>query len=73
MKTKWGLIVALSGWAACAASFGATLTWTEAVSSDLYNSTNWTPMAVPASGDTLNITNGIVNISPPFTSTGEVN
>ena len=41
------------GW--CSA---ATFTWNGSVSSDWFNKTNWTPVGVPASTDTINFTNG---------------
>jgi hypothetical protein len=53
-------------------SVGVPLTWTGATDNNFYNSANWSPVAVPAPGDTLNIS-GNVNISPPFTTTGQIN
>jgi hypothetical protein len=46
------------GW--CSA---ATFTWNGSVSSDWFNKTNWTPVGVPASTDTINITNGAINLT----------
>jgi hypothetical protein len=54
-------------------SHAATLTWTGARSSDFYDANNWVLLAPPSAGDVLNITNGNVNISPPFISSGRVN
>jgi hypothetical protein len=73
MKTRFGFIGALSVLGCHLNSLGVNLTWTGALSADFYNPANWSPHAVPASGDTLNITNGAVSISPTFTSSGQVN
>ena len=50
----------------------ATRTWMGSVSTDFYDSANWSPNGVPASGDTLNITNGSISISPGFVSSGQI-
>jgi hypothetical protein len=72
MKRAW-IILALGILGPLQESPAAVLTWTGTNSSDFYNVTNWLPMAVPGSGDTLNITNGQVDITPAFTSSGLVN
>jgi hypothetical protein len=48
-------------------------TWTGSVSSDWFNATNWSPAGVPASNDTVNVTNGSVNLSAPVTCHGQFN
>jgi hypothetical protein len=73
MKARIFMIINLGIFASHLEGSAATLTWTGTNSSDFYNATNWLPMAVPASEDTLNITNGHVDISPAFTSSGSMN
>ena len=41
----------------------ATFTWNGSVSSDWFNKTNWTPVGVPVSTDTINLTNGAINLT----------
>jgi hypothetical protein len=58
-----------AGW--CTA---ATFTWNGSVSSDWFTATNWIPAGVPASGDTINFTNGsAINLSSPITISGTFN
>ncbi len=55
------------------AAEGATVTWNGSVSSDWFNPTNWTPDAIPASGDTVNISSGFINLTAPATIDGQFN
>jgi hypothetical protein len=67
----WVLLSVLlrAGW--CSA---ATHTWNGSISTDWFNSTNWIPAGVPASGDTINFTNGTtINLSSPITVSGVFN
>ncbi len=52
---------------------GATLTWNGSVSTDWFNKTNWTPAAVPGSGDTVNFSSGTISPSAPVTFNGQFN
>ena len=54
-----------AGW--CSA---ATFTWTGSVSSDWFNANNWTPVGVPGSSDTINFTNGTINLTSAVTVNG---
>jgi hypothetical protein len=72
MQTRKSLILGLAIFSAHLIAFATTRYWTGAVSSDFYTATNWVPVGVPSSTDTIIITNGTVNISPPFTSSGQI-
>jgi hypothetical protein len=48
-------------------------TWTGSTSSDWFNASNWSPAGVPAGTDTVNVTNGTVNLTAPVTSSGKFN
>jgi len=52
--------------------FGTSRYWNPAASADFYTATNWVPVGVPASGDTLFITNATVNITPAFNCSGQI-
>src|SRR5579864_8715051 len=56
------------GW--CAA---ATFTWTGSVSTDWFTPNNWSPVGVPGSSDTVNMTNGTINLSSPVIINGSLN
>ena len=56
------------GW--CSA---ATFTWNGSLSSDWFNSTNWIPVGVPASTDTVNFTTGTISLTSPVTRSGVFN
>src|ERR1035437_6169428 len=63
------LIVFKTGW--CPA---ATFTWNGSVSSDWFNNTNWIPVGVPASTDTINFANGTtINLTSSVTINGAFN
>ncbi|PWU16966.1 MAG: hypothetical protein C5B50_12250, partial [Verrucomicrobia bacterium] len=51
----------------------ATKTWNGSVSSDWFNPNNWTPIGVPACGDTINFSSGTINLSSPVTIGGQFN
>jgi hypothetical protein len=72
MKTRQTLTLGLIIFSSHLIAFGTTRYWTGAASSDFYTATNWVPVGVPLSTDTIIITNGTVNISPPFTSSGQI-
>ncbi len=57
-----------TGW--CSA---ATFTWTGSVSSDWFTAGNWTPAGVPASSDTINLTNGTIDLTNSVTLNGVFN
>jgi fibronectin-binding autotransporter adhesin len=72
------LILPLAFWLMCC--FGGSVaiaqtnrTWVGSVSSDWFNATNWSPVGVPASNDTVNVTNGSVNLSAPVICNGQFN
>ena len=51
-----------------------TFTWNGLVSSDWFNNTNWIPVGVPASADTVNFANGTtINFASPVTRSGVFN
>jgi len=52
------LLVAAVVCSASGAAQGAGFTWTGAVSSDWFNTNNWTPHGVPGGSDTAVITGG---------------
>src|SRR6266851_4246728 len=52
---------------------GANFTWTGTVSADWFNTNNWTPVGVPASGDTINFNTGTINLTAPVTINGQFN
>src|ERR1700733_91388 len=60
----------VSGWIS---AHGATVAWNGSVSSDWFNPNNWSPAGVPASGDTVNISNGNISLSAPVTINGQFN
>ena len=56
------------GW--CAAG---TFTWTGSVSSDWFTANNWAPVGVPGSSDTINVTNGTINLTSSISINGSLN
>ena len=50
-----------------------TFSWTGSVSSDWFTPNNWSPASVPGAGDTINVTNGTLNLSSPVTISGVFN
>jgi hypothetical protein len=66
------LLASLSLLGTLAIAPAATRTWVGSVSTDFYDPANWSPNGVPASSDTLNVTNGSVAISPGFVSSGQI-
>jgi hypothetical protein len=62
------LVLLKAGW--CSA---ATFTWNGSVSSDWFNSNNWTPVGVPASTDTINFSSGTINLTSSITINGLFN
>ncbi|MDB6065752.1 MAG: delta-60 repeat domain protein [Pedosphaera sp.] len=52
---------------------GATVIWNGSVSSDWFNPANWTPVGLPASGDTVNFSSGSINLTAPVNFTGQFN
>ncbi|HKW28489.1 MAG TPA: hypothetical protein VJT54_04075, partial [Verrucomicrobiae bacterium] len=51
-----------------------TFTWNGSVSSDWFNGTNWIPIGVPASADTVNFANGTtISFTSPVTRSGAFN
>ncbi len=51
----------------------ATFTWNGSVSSDWFTANNWTPAGVPGSTDTINLTNGMINLTSSITIGGSFN
>src|SRR5579859_3746733 len=51
----------------------ATFTWNGSVSSDWFNSTNWIPVGVPASTDTVNFNSGTISLTSSVTRSGVFN
>jgi hypothetical protein len=52
----------------------ATFTWNGSVSSDWFNKTNWTPVGVPVSTDTINFANGTtINLTNAVAISGVFN
>src|SRR5208337_4701369 len=51
----------------------ASFTWNGSVSTDWFNPTNWIPAGVPASTDTINFTNGTINLTSSVTIGGSFN
>jgi hypothetical protein len=51
----------------------ATFTWTGAVSSDWFIGGNWIPIGVPGSSDTVNFTNGSINLTAAVSIHGAFN
>ena len=47
--------------------------WNSSISSDWSNATNWTPVGVPASNDTINFSKGTINFTGPVTINGQFN
>ena len=65
----WLSVLLKAGW--CAA---ATFTWNGSTSTDWFNSTNWIPVGVPASTDTIYFTNGTtINLTNTVTIAGSFN
>jgi len=50
-----------------------TKTWIGPSGGSWFNATNWTPAGVPASDDTIVVTNGFVNLTAPVTIAGQFN
>ncbi|HLZ54063.1 MAG TPA: hypothetical protein VKS19_06245, partial [Verrucomicrobiae bacterium] len=50
-----------------------TFTWNGSVSSDWFNSTNWIPVGVPASTDTVNFNSGTISLTSSVTRSGVFN
>src|SRR5208337_691017 len=48
-------------------------TWNGSVSSDWFNATNWTPVGVPSSNDTINFTSGTIDLTAPVTVGNQFN
>ncbi|MGA9777877.1 MAG: hypothetical protein WBS33_06360, partial [Verrucomicrobiia bacterium] len=57
-----------AGW--CSA---ATSTWNGSVSSDWFNATNWIPVGVPASSNTINFASGTINLTNTVAISGVFN
>ena len=55
------------------AASGATFTWTGSVSTDWFNTNNWSPPGVPASNDTVNFGSGTIEFTAPVTFAGQFN
>ncbi|HTQ49861.1 MAG TPA: hypothetical protein VMJ12_04050, partial [Candidatus Acidoferrales bacterium] len=51
----------------------ATSTWNGSTSSDWFNSTNWIPVGVPASSDTINFASGTINLTNSVRLSGVFN
>jgi hypothetical protein len=67
----WLCLLILLHAACCGA---ATFTWNGSISTDWFNQTNWIPIGVPASADTINLTNGTtINFAGPVTLNGTFN
>ena len=47
--------------------------WNGSASSDWFNALNWTPNGIPGSTDTVNFTNGIINLTSPVTNNAVFN
>jgi hypothetical protein len=65
-------------WVACAmgADFAAAQTnrtWNGSAGSDWFTPANWTPAGVPGANDTVNFTNGTINLTAPVTIGGQLN
>ena len=54
-------------------SSAATFTWTGTASSDWFTPNNWAPSGVPGSADTVNFTNGTINLTQGITIGGLFN
>jgi hypothetical protein len=50
-----------------------TRTWNGSVSADWFNPTNWAPVGVPASNDTVNFSAGTINLTSPVPFAGQFN
>ncbi|HEX3716951.1 MAG TPA: DUF642 domain-containing protein [Verrucomicrobiae bacterium] len=51
----------------------ATFTWTGSISSDWFNTNNWSPLGLPGSNDTVNFNSGAINLSAPVTINAQFN
>jgi choice-of-anchor C domain-containing protein len=61
-------------WFACGPLLkAATFTWTGSVSSDWFNTNNWSPAGLPGSNDTVNFNSGTINLSAPVTINAQFN
>ncbi|HWV98604.1 MAG TPA: hypothetical protein VNZ64_02815 [Candidatus Acidoferrum sp.] len=52
---------------------GATFIWTGSVSTDWFNTNNWSPAGLPASTDTVTFTSGTINLTAPVAFSGQFN
>src|SRR5262249_5525247 len=50
-----------------------TRTWIQAVSTDWFNPSNWSPAGVPATNDTVNFSAGTINFTAPVIFSGQFN
>jgi len=51
----------------------ATFTWTGSVSTDWFNTNNWSPAGLPGDGDTVGFASGTINFTAPVTFGGQFN
>src|ERR1035438_2429259 len=69
-----GATIWLAGFAI--ANFGSAQTnrtWTGSVNSDWFNAGNWNPAGAPGSNDTVNVSNGTINLTAPVIISGQFN
>ena len=69
-----GATIWLAGFAI--ANFGSAQTnrtWTGSVNSDWFNAGNWNPAGAPESNDTVNVSNGTINLTAPVIISGQFN
>ena len=51
----------------------ATFTWNGSVSTDWFNTNNWTPTGLPGTNDTVNFSSGTINFTAPVAFLGQFN
>ena len=72
------VLVGATIWLACFASayFASAQTnrtWTGSANSDWFNPGNWNPVGAPGSNDTVNVSNGTINLTAPVIINGQLN
>src|ERR1035438_6199289 len=67
--TIWLFCVAFANFA----SAQTNRTWTGSVNSDWFNPGNWNPAGAPGSNDTVNVSNGAINLTAPVIISGQFN
>jgi hypothetical protein len=72
-RVKIILVLCLSALLKVGFCSASSFTWTGAVSTDWFNQNNWTPVGVPGSNDTVNVSSGNIDLKEPLIFVGQFN